>query len=95
MKDTTPNAFANREEPIPLLGPVSDDDDDSSTTEPSSAATPQHDKSLTGKESAKKIKDQLKDVGHIHKTEGVGLQDRLFAKYARLPVAADFFQPLS
>lgn len=71
MKETTAEAFANREEPIPLLTVTTSDDDEASVNEEGKGAK------------ADKIREKLHDVGRLPKADSGGsLQDRLFAKYA-------------
>ena len=74
MDEDTPDAFVNREEPIPVIAlPGSDS--------PSSDPKGKRERlkeSLSG--SKDKLKEKLHDAGAGSKDYGYSLQDRLFAK---------------
>lgn len=75
MDEFTADAFANREEPVPVLS-VSGPDTSSSDTVKGKRERLKE--SLSG--SKDKLKDKLQDTGSGSKDYGYSLQDRLFTK---------------
>lgn len=85
MEEYTPDAFANREDPLPLLTVTADDDGASSSEAEQRKRTSTRDV-LRQALSASTIKEIAQDLGseHAQRLESAGslsLQDRLFSKY--------------
>lgn len=75
MDEYTAEAFANRDEPVPVLT-VPDDRSASSDTEQASSKRTR----VKSKLSSSHLKEKLHEAGHRSNDTGASLQDRLLSK---------------
>ena len=82
MDEYTADAFANRDEPLPVLT-ITPEQDNATQVEGNGSRA-----KIRKTFSASRLKERIQDAssGHAERTEGhSSLQDRLFAKYATYP----------